>query len=687
MSTSPLLDLESAIPALISKRDPAHFATDAAAAAAIAQAAVSVELFTIPLYMSTMYSIQGTHQINSKNIAYYQGRQWPGAAPTAKPETASEKAFNLMFSVFIQEMLHLQMASNIATAIGVMPDFTTAALMNPQGYGWTCYGPDKSVIPHIVDLKDTTRYQHTRVNLEALNDNQIDLLCAIEQPEHQARHELRHHLDKYFPSVPLANWQAGDALPMFGTIGHMYECLARYLTIEYHDGQTLWAKLRAEQQKTGQPAVQQDLFNTAGKGHPQKEYPHCPTLLSEAALADAELGLDAALDMMVAITDQGEGHEISVRLRAYRRRPLLAKSVAKPYREDRKALEADYPSYDGAGQDAPSADAEARATYAPESHYERFELLRPMLKDILTWAQWHAQGHVWSAALLTNAAYHPDTAPKNIPAPEEVAGALNRLKAGGAPQLAVFSKVAVGAIAGVTSVLNDFWQNAKTTFPYPSMAGSGDRIALCWAVFGQAPDLSLDIGQPDQNTLYHACQGLDLNQAGASSQCAAIEIYHTCRGSNGCHAQGGCGFVQDDKGGGSCSALRASSPRLANQPGHGCNSNGCGGPSPTPSTDTLYSAPSDNKCKSFGGCAVPISASQLFPDTGSNLQMKLYDFAKNPEGGYTSQPLPNTLPFAFGEAVYDKAWEAYSQVLASRQQQPGEKPKPSDLRLALPPST
>ena len=63
--------------------------------------------------------------------------------------------------------------------------------------------------------------------------------------------------------------------------------------------------------------------------------------------------------------------------------------------------------------------------------------------------------------------------------------------------------------------------------------------------------------------------------------------------------------------------------------------------------------------------------------------MKLYDFAKNPEGGYTSQPLPNTLPFAFGEAVYDKAWEAYSQVLASRQQTPGEKPKPSDLRLAL----
>jgi hypothetical protein len=49
--------------------------------------------------------------------------------------------------------------------------------------------------------------------------------------------------------------------------------------------------------------------------------------------------------------------------------------------------------------------------------------------------------------------------------------------------------------------------------------------------------------------------------------------------------------------------------------------------------------------------------------------------------------LAEPLPFAFGEAVYDKAWEAYSRVLAARQQTPGEKPKPTDLRLALPPST
>jgi hypothetical protein len=72
--------------AAITNRPLDMLATDTAAVRAIAQAAVSVELFTIPLYMATMYSIQGTHQINSKGITYYEGRQWPGMGTTARPE-------------------------------------------------------------------------------------------------------------------------------------------------------------------------------------------------------------------------------------------------------------------------------------------------------------------------------------------------------------------------------------------------------------------------------------------------------------------------------------------------------------------------------------------------------------------------------------------------------------------------
>ena len=51
--------------------------------------------------MSTLYSIQGMHEINSQGTSYYKGRQWPGSAPTAVPRTANEKAFNIIFSVFI----------------------------------------------------------------------------------------------------------------------------------------------------------------------------------------------------------------------------------------------------------------------------------------------------------------------------------------------------------------------------------------------------------------------------------------------------------------------------------------------------------------------------------------------------------------------------------------------------------
>src|SRR5687768_6750350 len=122
-------------PTLITQRSLDQLDADKSAVMAMAQAAVNVELFTIPLYMSTMYSIHGMHQINSKNQTFYMGREWPGMAPKAMPGTPNAQAFNLIFSVFIQEMLHLQIASNIATALGVQPSFTSLVLQNEK-HGW-----------------------------------------------------------------------------------------------------------------------------------------------------------------------------------------------------------------------------------------------------------------------------------------------------------------------------------------------------------------------------------------------------------------------------------------------------------------------------------------------------------------------------------------------------------------------
>src|SRR5438045_4924774 len=147
------------------QRPVAEKANDASAVAAIAQGAVDVELFTIPLYMGSLYSIQGTHQITGDND-FYKGRLWPGPATTADPKTPNEHAFNLIYSVFIEEMLHLQMAANIASALGVKPTFTS---LSPQpDLAWTCYGDERSeqtVIPNIDDLRDTKSYADVGVSI------------------------------------------------------------------------------------------------------------------------------------------------------------------------------------------------------------------------------------------------------------------------------------------------------------------------------------------------------------------------------------------------------------------------------------------------------------------------------------------------------------------------------------------
>ena len=107
----------------------------------------------------------------------------------------------------------------------------------------------------------------------------------------------------------------------------------------------------------------------------------------------------------------------------------------------------------------------------------------------------------------------------------------------------------------------------------------------------------------------------------------------------------------------------------------------------------LYSAPSDNKCASFGGCAVPISASQLYPIPDSTEPdqpfgtMELFNFV-----GETAEPvrikgLDGLLRYDVGDRVYDVAWKAYVKVLTYRKQPIPDKPKDSELRLAFPPST
>jgi hypothetical protein len=63
--------------------------------------------------------------------------------------------------------------------------------------------------------------------------------------------------------------------------------------------------------------------------------------------------------------------------------------------------------------------------------------------------------------------------------------------------------------------------------------------------------------------------------------------------------------------------------------------------------------------------------------------MEIFNFI-----GTNFQPVPiNTMAYTTGEMVYDTAWNAYIAVLQARNRPIPAKPKPSDIRLAFPPST
>lgn len=689
----------------IKKRDVKYLQADIACVKAIAQAAVNVELFTIPLYMTALYSVQGMHQINSKGSNLYTGRWWPGSAPTAGEKlTTNAQVFNKVYSVFVAEMLHLQLASNMASTLGFTPVFTSSALQSEDN-GWQCYN-NTSQIPHILDFTDwkgtDPDLSQLKVALRAMDSTQVELFLAIEETEDRAREMLNNpqvtqadgtETAKYFEEAPY-NWFSASMtennLPMFGSIGHMYLCYWQYLEIEYNDGSTLLGHLLAR--KEGQ----RDQFNDAPPRQ-AAQYPGIDTTI-ESAPQDLDRIKVQLINNINAITDQGEGGDVVNNIlerwseqpwaRVFQTKMLGA--VQKRFQPSQEALNQDYPGYDDEGKQTalPSGSAQARFENGDKDHFELFEEVKILITqpDFLTWEQWHQQhpDKPWTATMLGK-----DGAP-NLPSTTEIADALNRLNSVAEKDntYQLFSQAAVGTIKGITTALNRYWADPDAEFPSPAMGGSGDRISICWAVTGRCPDLVTGIANQQPGTLYHACQGMAMypeESTKTENSCANVLTYHSCKGSNECKTQGGCGFVQSASGGGSCSSSAAKG---------------------------LKSAPADNLCGGFGGCAVPISASQLFPHQDDNdYRMQLYTFGPAP--AFTAEkirwpelkardmlpPVVNyadAMPYQPGEAVYDVAWRAYCEAKGLIQVTKNihgdkieipEPPQPSDIRLAMPPST
>ena len=93
---------------------------------------------------------------------------------------------------------------------------------------------------------------------------------------------------------------------------------------------------------------------------------------------------------------------------------------------------------------------------------------------------------------------------------DAVAAALNNLKANDVDEEQLQDLRRRPAPSPASRGCFAAWTAETTAFPSPSMYGSGDRVSICWAVFGRLPT-SRPGSLPRRRKLYHACQGLELS--------------------------------------------------------------------------------------------------------------------------------------------------------------------------------
>jgi Ferritin-like len=123
------------------------------------QGVVDLELWTVPFYMSALYSIKD---------------------PASEP-------YRLVADVVHEEMLHIQLASNVANAFGLRPTFTP-----PRYTGQT--------VPHIAFDLDTPNpvdtYAPFSAEIGPLDELRVNTMCLIEYPEWRTHRQPDVHEDR-----------------------------------------------------------------------------------------------------------------------------------------------------------------------------------------------------------------------------------------------------------------------------------------------------------------------------------------------------------------------------------------------------------------------------------------------------------------------------------------------------------
>lgn len=200
------------------------------------QHAVDVEFWTIPLYLTALYSIKGLKE----------------QKPSAYPDAAK-----LVQSVAIQEMLHLELISNIANALGYTPHF------HPPRYR------EAHSIPFIHPRQDAlpAHLHGYECELGALDESRLKLFCAIELPHAPSEIE----------------WEKESS---YGSIAMMYAALMKAVTLQWDAGFVGTAR------NTRQKASFKEYHPRSGGHH---------------GFSQTVNSLDDAMRAMDAIVEQGEG--------------------------------------------------------------------------------------------------------------------------------------------------------------------------------------------------------------------------------------------------------------------------------------------------------------------------------------------------------------------------------------------
>ena len=193
------------------------------------QYAIDLEFWTIPFYMSAMYSIKDP----------------------------SHWVYRLIQSVVYQEMLHVELACNVANAYSHLPKFDAPKYQ----------GQD---IPHLNFRLDTpdprTIYHPYSAEIGPLDLERINAMCLIEYPEWFTGHK---------PDVQ-------EDVTQYGSIGEFYDAV--------------------------EVGASELVYDLQGNQNQINEFQYFYNEFTDPTITtDGGQGLSQALNLIKAITDQGEG--------------------------------------------------------------------------------------------------------------------------------------------------------------------------------------------------------------------------------------------------------------------------------------------------------------------------------------------------------------------------------------------